>query len=113
MGSEIENCTSLDDLFDKWENQKNHDSKTFVRDGFVNEDVWNSSEYKKILFVLKEAYGNDEYGSITKWLEDCKNLPPMWKRVVEWAYGINNTNESHIGEFPSTLFNEEGTSTEA
>lgn len=113
MESEIENCTSLDELFDVWEKEEIHKGKEFVRDGFVCKKEWDSSEYKKILFVLKEAYGDVEDGSITKWLKDCKNLPQMWKRVVEWAYGINNTNESYIGEFPSILFNEEGTSTEA
>ncbi len=113
MRSEIEKCESLDKLFELWQEEEIHKGKVFVSDGFVDENVWNSSEYKKILFVLKEAYGNIKNGSITDWLAEREKHPKMWKRVIEWIYGINNTNENYIGEFPSDLFDDKkGTSTE-
>ena len=34
-----------------------HHKNVFISDGIVNEAVWNNQIGKKILYVLKEAYG--------------------------------------------------------
>lgn len=117
MREDIESCKTLDELFDIWQNGENHDIKTFVRDGIVKFG-WGSK--KKILFILKEAYlKKDENGEVQDckhdvrdWLSDEKGFCELlnskyknvWRRIVEWTYCINETNETKIASFPSDLF---------
>lgn len=107
MREDIEKCKTLDELFKIWKKEEIHKDKVFVSDGIVNPDVWNSSEYKKILFILKEAYGNKNNDwSLTKWLVECEKHPKMWKRIVEWTYGINYTTASEIKEYYPSIYDE-------
>ena len=117
MRSDIESCESLDDLFNRWEKQENHDYETFVRDGFIS-SKWGSK--KKILFILKEAYlKRDKDGKVENcehdvrdWLSNEEGFYDLldgkyknfWRRIVEWTYCINETDTTKIAPFPSDLF---------
>ncbi len=79
----------------------NH-KNVFISDGIVNEEVWNSQNGKKILYVLKEAYG--EIGDLTEWLLRVKPTSSIWKRVIEWTYGIQNTNTDHIAKYSPDIY---------
>lgn len=81
----------------------NH-KNVFISDGIVNKDVWNNQSGKKILYILKEAYGETEDWSLTKWLSQKRPSSSIWKRVIEWTYGILNTNESLIAKYSPDIY---------
>lgn len=101
-----------DKLFLKWRKKNNHiNAERFNRDGIVNFEKWDAQE-KKILFVLKEAYG--EGGDYDLCAELAAKGPwgNIWNRVAEWTYGILNTTENEIApytalknETPNTYLN--------
>lgn len=82
----------------------NH-KNVFISDGIVDEVVWNNQIGKKILYVLKEAYGENEDWNLTEWLLRTKPSTSIWKRVIEWTYGIQNTTESNIANIHMTFTN--------
>lgn len=114
----VKNCQSLDSLFKLWKkkqseevsyavkNEKktitiNHKNNKFIPDGIVNPALWNDSNHKKILYVLKEAYAREdekEY-DLAEWL--CKDHPEknLWNRVARWTYGIQNTDAKVIARY--------------
>lgn len=81
----------------------NH-KNVFISDGIVNEVVWNNQIGKKILYVLKEAYGENEDWNLTEWLLRTKPSTSIWKRVIEWTYGIQNTTESKIAKYSPDIY---------
>lgn len=83
--------------------QINH-KNVFISDGIVNEEVWNSQNGKKILYVLKEAYGESGDWDLTEWLLRVKPTSSIWKRVVEWTYGIQNTNTDRIAKYSPDIY---------
>lgn len=112
----IENCKTETELFELWKAKKpksvkyqdetffiNH-KNVFISDGIVNKEVWNSHNAKKILYVLKEAYGENEDWSLTKWILQRKPSSSVWKRVIEWTYGIQNTNADRIARYSSDIY---------
>lgn len=75
-------------------------SKVFIRDGVVNEKVWYAeNDKKRILFVLKEAYGGTSGWSLADELKSRAPWSSIWKRVAEWAYGIQNTTSDKIAKY--------------
>ncbi|MBQ8665418.1 MAG: hypothetical protein IJ526_00945 [Lachnospiraceae bacterium] len=118
---DLYNCDSLEELFALWKNKApqeisytirkqvvsrtiNHRENYFIADGIVNDSVWNSGKKKRILFVLKEAYGVD-WGdkTLATWLRDDKPKLRMWKRVARWTYGIQNTDANYIPRYVPEL----------
>ena len=95
---QIQTAESLDRLFEIWKNKKpnaeiNHSANYFIADGIVNSDVWNQKDKKRILYVLKEAYGDDDW-SLASWLNETAgrhSKDQTWKYVAQWVYGIQNT----------------------
>lgn len=104
------------DLFDLWTtkpsinksyNEENKEtqividhSKVFIRDGVVNKKVWYCENKKKrILFVLKEAYGGEASWSLADELKIRAPWASIWKRVVEWTYGVQNTTVDKIARY--------------
>ena len=81
----------------------NHQN-VFISDGIVNETVWNSQDGKKILYVLKEAYGENEDWKLTEWLLQTKPSTSIWKRVIEWTYGIQHTNPERIAKYAPDIY---------
>ncbi len=87
-------------LFDEWRMMENHQGKQFIEDGIVNSEVWFSALSQgqpKILFVLKEAYG--EAYSLSDALREKGPWGSIWKRVAEWTYGILHTTEQQIARY--------------
>ncbi|GFI57458.1 hypothetical protein IMSAG025_00898 [Muribaculaceae bacterium] len=56
------------------------------------------------MYLLKEAYGEDADWSLTEWLLRAKPSSSVWKRVIEWAYGIQNTTESGIAKYSPGIY---------
>lgn len=109
----IQQCTSLNDLFEIWKYKQsndsiNHSKDYFIADGIVDPSIWNNTEQKRILFVLKEAYGTD-WGEATlaTWLKSCHPQHRMWKRVARLVYGIQNTTETSIMRYKPELSDKE------
>lgn len=80
----------------------NH-KNVFISDGIVNNDIWNNQPGKKILYVLKEAYGGNKDWPLTELLRE-RPSSPIWKRVIEWTYGIQNTNENLIAKYSPDIY---------
>lgn len=83
--------------------QINH-RNVFISDGIVNEKVWHNIQNKKILYVLKEAYGENEDWNLVEWLSKVKPSSSVWKRDIEWTYGIHNTNGERIAKYSSDIY---------
>lgn len=100
----------LKKLFDCWADQEccqkngfeiDHKKNGFIRDGLVDSKMWHSNKCgKKIIFLLKEAYGNKEAWNLTEWVAQKGPLYNIWKRIAEWTYGILNTDINKIATFP-------------
>lgn len=76
-------------LFEKWEKQIPEYKGKFVRDGIINEQLFNEAT-PKILFIGKEP--NNPEGTIGDFREEW-NLGVSYtfaRRIAEWSYGIMN-----------------------
>jgi len=94
----------LEQLFSTWKEKENHKNEIFNFDGIVCPEEWDKQDLK-ILFLLKEAYHDDEkYKERTqsneyRLAEDLCHYGPwhsIWNRVAEWTYGILNTTKDDI-----------------
>ena len=109
----IRSAKTLDELFELWKEKKpngsiDHSKGFFIADGIVNEQIWNSGKRKKILFVLKEAYGKDwNNNTLATWLKNDHPTSRIWKRVAKWTYGIQNTTDTYIQPYKNELLPEE------
>lgn len=70
------------DLFTEW---KALYSTPFVKDGLVCEEFWNDAN-RKILFVLKEAHGSEDF-DLRAFLQEGGKTE-TWQTLSEWAYGL-------------------------
>lgn len=105
---DVLNCQSLQSLFTVWIKKTptrniNHNTNGFIIDGIVDFATWNSGKKKKVLFVLKEAYG-DDWGedTLVTWLHKYPKRR-MWDRVARVVYGIQNTTESELKRYKPEL----------
>jgi hypothetical protein len=107
----LENIKTEDELFDLWRKKPyfvgennviiDHGKNNFVSDGIVNHNEWNKVEdKKKILFILKEAHSLPDGSSISELIK-TKEPSRIWKRVIEWTYGITNTSKVEIAKYSS------------
>ena len=91
----------LNDLFLEWENSNSTYENKFMKDGIINEEVFDS-EKSKILFIAKEP--NDptqNTGDFREWWStEIKYNFSI--RISEWAYGILN-DFPPIAEIPNDL----------
>lgn len=79
----------LNCLFDKWETSVPEYKGKFVRDGIINEELYNKAKHK-ILFIAKEP--NDptqKPGDFREWWKEELNHS-FGYRISEWSYGILN-----------------------
>ncbi len=102
----VDNCNDLQTLFGLWKNKPsmivdfkdkktkkrfeiNHKDTVFISDGVVNPQVW-EKQTPRILFVMKEAYSNndDEDWSLADWVSsgDCLKYK-IWRRIALWTEG--------------------------
>lgn len=116
----IEVCNTEKELLELWKTKEpitkiyidNKQEKTafinhknvFISDGIVNERTWNNQSGKKILYVLKEAYGESADWSLTEWLLRVKPSSSIWKRVIEWTYGIQNTTVERVAQYLPDIY---------
>ena len=104
----ISDCENLEQLFDLWIKKEpkgniNHQKNTFIADGIVNPDEWEKSK-KKILFVLKEAYGKNWNGNtLSSWIRKSHPKIGPWKRIAKVVYGIQNTTHDSITRYKENL----------
>jgi len=120
----IKNCDSLDGLFRLWKDKMpqdimisnqsgekslriDHRNNGFIKDGIVDNKQWGAGNNKKILFVLKEAYGENTDWDMTEWLRDKQPTLPIWKRIAKWTYGLQNTDKNMICPYVRELPDEQ------
>ena len=103
-------CDSFDELFRIWKSKSpqeikyddkvmiiiDHQKNGFISDGIVNMIQWGDGDNKKILFVLKEAYGENQEWDLAEWLRDQHPTISIWKRIAKWTYGLQNTDSKTI-----------------
>ena len=84
----------LNDLFDRWVEKSEYKGK-FVRDGIIDERVYNKQKSQKnprILFICKEM--NDpkqkERDFRVAWNDPNNKKNRFGTRICQWAYGIQN-----------------------
>lgn len=96
----IKSCTNNDEVLRLWKEKNEHNDKVFVKDGIVDNSVWNAQD-KKILYILKEAYGETEDWDLTDRVlkKDSILSSPTWRSVVEWTYGIHKTSAEEIAKY--------------
>ncbi len=92
-------------LLNKWKQLEHHKNKGFVSDGIVDFDEWKKAD-KKILVVLKEAYGDEDPWKLTDLIgtgdrEWIKNNP-HYKMLSKWLYVLHNTTHD---KFPENAVN--------
>lgn len=79
----------LNSLFDKWEQTVSEYKGKFVRDGIINENLYQIAS-TKILFITKEPNNpKEEAGDFRIWW-DGKVKYSFSLRIGTWAYGILN-----------------------
>ena len=97
----------MKELFEKWEEKY---PNQLVIDGIINKEEWERQE-TKILFVLKEAYGDGNTSwSLTDYINNLEQkdyIAKLWKRIAIWTNGILHTDKNFIKEYdPNELSNE-------
>ena len=79
----------LDILFQQWESGIPGYKNLFVKDGIINEKIWNETS-PKILFIAKEPnhYENPRAGDFRQdWTKGDSKYPFAY-RIAEWSFGI-------------------------
>jgi hypothetical protein len=76
-------------LFEEWENEVPGYKGLFVKDGIINEELFESSKHK-ILYVMKEPNDTKKAGGDFKvwWKGELQYSFSF--RIAEWSYGIFN-----------------------
>lgn len=79
----------LDKLFQKWEEHVPEYKGHFVRDGIINEELFEKTN-PKILFITKEPNNPEQSeGDFREWWRKEVRLT-FSKRIAEWSFGILN-----------------------
>ncbi|MCK9401484.1 MAG: hypothetical protein M0Q51_16015 [Bacteroidales bacterium] len=79
----------LNDLFAKWEQAVPEYQGIFVKDGIVNENLYDIAPLK-ILFITKEPNNpKQEAGDFREWWKDELAFA-FSLRIAEWSYGLLN-----------------------
>jgi hypothetical protein len=97
-----------EELFKEWEEKPLHKDKVFIRDGIIDIESWQKTD-KKIVFLLKEAYGTEKY-DLAKLIRNDRKCPKykMWWTVSYWLYVLNETTANLIPKFSDFYGTEEG-----
>ena len=81
----------IKELFRKWKAAVNTEGTPFITDGVMDPEKW-FAQAERPLFLLKEAYGgDDDWDLAAEYISDSltgKPLPPIWRRISRWAYGM-------------------------
>ena len=115
----VRRCQTLDELFQIWRNKEkgevhisaekmestmtiDHKNDGFVADGIINPKIWHDDNHKKILFVLKEAYGGGDWNLALALLQKHW-ADRLWGRIARWTYGLQHTTNNHIEKYRKNL----------
>ena len=110
----------LNQLFEQWKNKNpfdteyikdkkpepltiDHKNNHFIPDGIVDEEAWGRHDKKRILYVLKEAYTEEDAFNLTEWIRNRSKPKRMWNRVADWTFGIQNTTKDSIEKYHEDL----------
>ena len=89
----ITKTEQLNELFAKWPSLSVDETANFIKDGIIQEDLWDNSPWK-LAFLLKEMNKGKDGGLKVKttYSNDlrisCRNDP--WPRLGQWAYGLKH-----------------------
>jgi len=79
----------LNQLFDDWERAIPEYKDKFVRDGIINEKIYQTAS-PKILFIMKEPNNpKQDPGDFREWFKDEIKYAFSY-RIAEWSYGLLN-----------------------
>lgn len=91
----------LNRLFERWKDARYKDTR-FIKDGIINEEVWDKQNNLKILFLLKEINDKDRKWAPllkNKYKDDMRDLinnEEPWKEIGYLAHGLQNVTKSEI-----------------
>lgn len=98
---------SHDLLMKRWkERHERLGYSVFIKDGVIDPEVWYTQD-ERILFILKEAYTNEEITENADLTDDLKKYVSskgrIWNAVAEWTYGLTNTAKDTVPYFDNWL----------
>lgn len=87
------------ELMKRWSEKTLHKGNDFIEDGIVDLSRWQKSG-KKILLLLKEAYG--DYGDLCWLIRDEWKGPKykVWWAASYWLYALHKMSDNYIPAFP-------------
>lgn len=85
------------ELMAEWAASDHHKGQSFKSDGPIDWDRWWSSAPRRVLFLLKEAYG--DFGDLIDLLKKGP-FGKGWWTAAYWAYGLQRMNADRLPEFP-------------
>jgi len=87
------------ELMNRWKAKDFHKGKKFIEDGIIDLSRWEATD-RKILFLLKEAYG--DYGDLCSLIRDEWKGPKykVWWTASYWLYALRKLSGKTIPPFP-------------
>lgn len=94
---------SHNQLMKEWKQRPLHKDAVFIKDGIINIDKWLAPGNKKILLLLKEAYGEDSDWDLCDLICNKWKGPKfkIWWTVSYWLYALQKTTKNFIPLMPS------------
>lgn len=91
------------DLLERWKKEELHSNCVFIEDGIIDIERWGRSK-KKILILLKEAYGEEKSWSLVKTIRDVWKGPKykIWWTISYWLYAIQKSHSNEVPLFPQS-----------
>lgn len=93
-----------EELLQEWGSLPHHKETCFIKDGIIDPNRWSSSS-RKLLFLLKEAYGTIEEKNgfdlrivMNQWKGPKYKI---WWTAAYWAYLVKHSTIDQIPSFPS------------
>jgi len=86
-------------LMKRWSEKPLHKDNDFIEDGIIDLSRWQNTD-KKILLLLKEAYG--DYGDLCWLIRDEWKGPKykVWWTASYWLYALHKMTSGQIPAFP-------------
>lgn len=81
----------------QWAARPHHKGESFISDGPLNWDRWRNRAPSRVLFLLKEAYG--DFGELSDELRDGP-FGKGWWTAAYWAYGLHMMEAAGVPDFP-------------
>ena len=88
-------------LFHEWKAAVDTKGTPFITDGVMDPEKW-FAQAERPLFLMKEAYGGEEDWDLVSFVMQASTkepLPPIWRRISLWAYGMLTEEYKLSGEY--------------